>query len=147
MGILGMKYQYSKTSQKDKYRKIGLTVDVSPLAVQYVWVADSAVMQRNRYGVPANKHYLLDLGSTVNSKITFNINKQTTLTSRIKYFTSYKKVIVEVENELNMTLNRFFSTRLYLYGRFDDTQNIKKDDKLGFLQLNEILSFGFNYTW
>jgi hypothetical protein len=147
MGILGMKYQLNKTSKKDKNRKVNLTVDVSPLSVQYTWVADSAVMRQNRYGIPADKHFLVDVGSTLNAKLTVNFNKQITFISRVKYFTNYEKVIFEAENELNMSLNRYFSTRLYLYGRFDDTPKIKRDDRLGYVQLNEVLSFGFNYTW
>jgi len=147
MGIFGMKYQYNKTSPKDKYRKTSLTADLSPLSVQYTWVGDSAVLKINRYGIPADKSFLLDFGTTLNAKITFNINKQTTFNSRIKYFTNYKKVIFEMENELKISLNRYFTTRLYLYGRFDDTPTIKRDDKLGYLQLNELFSFGFDYTW
>ena len=147
MGVIGIKYQLNKTSPKDKYRKTSLAIDLSPLSVQFTWVADSAVLKLNRYGIPADKKFLLDLGSTLNARLTFNINKQTTFTSRIKYFTNYKKTICEVENELNMSLNRFFSTRLYLYGRFDDTPTMKRDDKLGYLQINELLSFGFKYTW
>ena len=147
VGIFGIKYQLNKTSSKDKYKKTSLTADLSPLSVQYTWVADSAVMLQNRYGIPADKGFLLNLGSTLNAKITINFNKQTTFNSRIKYFTNYKKTICEVENELNISLNRFFSTRLYLYGRFDDTPNIKRDDTLGYVQLYEMLTFGFKYTW
>jgi hypothetical protein len=147
MGILGIKYQLNKTSKKDKNKKVNLAIDMSPLSVQYTWVADSAVMKQNRYGIPADKHFLLDVGSTLNAKITINFNKQVTFSSRIKYFTNYEKVIFEAENELNMSLNRYFSTRLYLYGRYDDTPKIKRDDRLGYVQLNEVLSFGFNYTW
>lgn len=147
MGILGMKYQLSKTSQKDKNRKVNLAVDLSPLSVQYTWVADSAVMKQNRYGIPTDESFLLDVGSTLNAKVVVNFSKQITFSTRIKYFTNYEKVIFEAENELNLSLNRYFSTRLYLYGRFDDTPQIKRDDRLGYVQLNEVLSFGFNYTW
>jgi hypothetical protein len=147
MGVIGIKYQLNKTSPKDKYKKTSLAIDLSPLSVQYTWVADSSVLKLNRYGIPADKSFLLDLGSTLNATITISFNKQTTFSSRVKYFTNYKKTICEVENELNMPLNRFLSTRLYLYGRFDDTPAIKRDDTLGYLQINELLSFGFNYTW
>ncbi|MDR0542535.1 MAG: DUF3078 domain-containing protein [Dysgonamonadaceae bacterium] len=147
MGIFGIKYQLNKTSKKDKNKKVNLAVDISPLSIQYTWVADSEVLAQNRYGIPADENFLLDVGSTLNAKITVNVNKQVTFSSRIKYFTNYEKVIFEAENELNMSLNRYFSTRLYLYGRFDDTRNIKRDERLGYVQLNEVLSFGFNYTW
>jgi hypothetical protein len=147
MGVFGIKYQLNKTSERDKNRKINLAVDVSPFSLQYTWVSDSAVLKQNRYGIPADKNFLLDIGSTMNAKIVVNFSKQITFSSRLKYFTNYEKVIFEAENELNLSLNRYFSTRFYLYGRFDDTQKNKRDDRLGYVQLNEVLSFGFNYTW
>ena len=147
MGLFGIKYQLSKTSPKDKYKKINLSADLSPLSTQFTWVFDSEVLAQNRYGIPIDKKFLLDVGSTLNAKIMVNINRQILFNSRVKYFTNYKKVIFEMENELTMSLNRYFSTRLYLYGRFDDTSSIKRDDRLGYVQINELLSFGFNYTW
>jgi hypothetical protein len=147
MGVLGIKYQLDKTSKKNKYRKINMSIDVSPLSINYTWVADPDVMQQNRYGIPAGETSFFETGSTVNAKITLNFNKQVSFNSRIKYFTNYNKSILEMENELNMALNRYFSTRLYLYGRFDDTPTIKRDDHLGYVQLNEMLTFGFSYTW
>jgi hypothetical protein len=147
MGVVGIKYQLNRVSRRDKNKKMNLAVDLSPFAFQYTWVADSAVLRQNRYGIPADKRFLLDVGSTLNSKLTINFNKQVTFSSRLKYFTNYEKVIFEAENELNLSLNRYFSTRIYLYGRFDDTPKIKRDKNLGYFQLNEVLSFGFNYTW
>jgi hypothetical protein len=146
LGILGIKYQVEKKSKKDKYKKYNLSVDLSPLSVQYTWVADKQVNQ-GRYGVKEGETFLLDRGSTLNAKIIVNFNRQVTFTSRLKYFTNYEKSIVESENELNLALTRFFSTRIYLYGRFDDTPGVKHDRDLGYVQLNELLSFGFNYKW
>lgn len=146
MGILGMKYQQKKTSKKSKYKNYDVSIDFSPLSVQYAWVADKNVDPK-RYGIKEGDKFLLDLGSTLNAKIIVNFNRQVTFTSRLKYFTNYEKSIFESENELNMSLNRFFSTRMYLYGRFDDSPGVKKDRSLGYVQFNELLSFGFNYKW
>jgi hypothetical protein len=146
LGILGMKYQFEKKYKQDKYKKYNVSVDLSPLSVQYAWVSDKNV-DPARYGIKEGDTFLLDLGSTLNAKIIVNFNRQVTFTSRLKYFTNYEKSIVESENELNLSLNRFFSTRLYLYGRFDDSPGAKKDNDLGYFQLNELVSFGFNYKW
>ncbi|MDR0864288.1 MAG: DUF3078 domain-containing protein [Candidatus Symbiothrix sp.] len=146
LGILGMKYQIEKVSKKDKYKKFNLSLDLSPLSLQYTWLEDKKIDVK-RYAIEDGKHHLLDIGSTLNGKLIVNFNRQVTLTSRLKYFTNYEKVIVESENELNISLNRFFSTRFYLYGRFDDSKGLKKDKTLGYVQLNELFSFGFNYKW
>jgi hypothetical protein len=146
LGILGMKYQQKKTSKQNKYKTHDVSIDFSPLSVQYAWVADKNV-DPTRYGIKEGDKFLLDLGSTLNAKVIINFNRQVTFTSRFKYFTNYEKSIFESENELNMSLNRFFSTRIYLYGRFDDSKGVKKDRDLGYVQFNELLSFGFNYKW
>ena len=146
MGILGMKYQLNKTYENNKYRRLNLSADISPLSVQYTYVANEKVDPR-RFGIKEGEKYLLDLGSTINSKITINFNRQVSFSSRLKIFTNYEKTIVESENELNMALSRFFSTRFYLYSRFDDSPGLTRDPKMGYLQTNELFSFGFNYKW
>ena len=146
MGILGMKYQLDKTYKSNKYKSLNLSADISPLSVQYTYVASDRVDSR-RFGIEEDKKYLLDLGSTINSRLTMNFNRQVSFTSRLKIFTNYEKTIVESENELNMALSRFFSTRFYLYSRFDDSPGLKRDPKMGYLQTNELFSFGFNYKW
>jgi hypothetical protein len=145
LGVLGMKYQLNKTSKEDKDKKQNFSIDLSPLSVQYTWVADKHV-DPAKYGIKEkDSRHLLDVGSTLNAKAVINFNRHITFTSRLKYFTNYKKSIAESENELNIALNRFFSTRLYVYGRFDDSQ--KNDNCLGYFQINELFSFGFNYKW
>ena len=75
----------------------------------------------------------------------YNYNKYISLTSRFKYFTSYKKIETELENNLNVALSNYFSTRIFLYLRFDDS--VPSDPKFKKLQVNELLSFGLNYKW
>jgi hypothetical protein len=87
------------------------------------------------------------LGSTINAKLIVNFNREITFTSRFKLFTNYEKTIIESENELNLSINRYFSTRLYFYPRFDDSKGMPKEKHLGYIQLNEVLSFGFNFKW
>ena len=66
--------------------------------------------------------------------------------SRFYYFTSYDRIQAEFENILNMKISRFFSTTLTLKLRYDDGVS-KKDEFDSYIQVNELLSFGFNYTW
>jgi hypothetical protein len=146
LGILGMKYSKEKTSSQDRYKKHNISIDISPLSLQYTWVASKNI-DIKRYGIEEGKNSLLDLGATLNAKVIIYFNRQMMFSSRLKYFTNYKKVIFESENELNISLNRFFSTRFYLYGRFDDSSQATKTPALGYGQLNELFSFGFNYKW
>ncbi len=146
MGILGMKYRLNKGYKANKYKRLTVDADISPLSLRITYVGDRRV-DPTRYGIPAGDEHKTDFGSLVNSTLVFNFNKNVWLRSRFKYFTNYERMEIESENELNMALNRYFSTRIYVYARFDDTEGIPKDPALGYLQMNEILSFGFNYRW
>lgn len=145
MGVLGMKFAKNK-KLNDKGKQFNVSADISPLSVQYVYVMDDEVKE-TRFGIKEGKSSMTDFGSSINSTFSFNLTKSIRFSSRFKYFTNYDKVLIESENEVNLPLNRYFSTRIYCYLRFDDTKGLTKDSKLGRVQLNELLSFGFNYTW
>ena len=146
VGILGMKYQLEKKYKKDKHKKLTISADLSPLSIQYKVVMDDNVDPK-RFGIEEGRKSQFDMGSTINARFIMQFNRQVSFSSRFKFFSNYDKMLIESENELNMSLNRYFSTRIYLYGRFDDTPGLKRDPGLGLVQLNELLSFGFNYTW
>ena len=141
---VGMKFVYDKKSETVRHRRLRLQLALSPLSVNYKYVGNSKV-DGKRYGIPEGKQSILDKGSTITSQMTYDITRYVTWTSRLKYFTNYSKVETELENTLNMSLSRFFSTRLYLHLRYDD--GVPKDDDYGFLQVNEVVSFGLNFKW
>ena len=146
LGVLGMKYQLNKKYKRDKYKKLDLSVDISPFSVQYTKIFDKKVAPK-RFGIEEGESSILDLGSTMNAKLVMNVNRQFSFSSRIKYFSNYEKVSIEAENELNMSITNHFSTRLYVFARFDDSPGIVKDKDLGYFQINEMIRFGFNYKW
>ena len=146
IGVLGMRYQKEKQFPKIKGKKLSFNTDISPLSIQYVNVFNKEIDPK-RFGIPEGKRHLTNLGSTVNAKLVFNFNKNVNFTSRFSYFTNYEKVTAESENTLNMPINRYFSTTLYLFVRFDDNKNLARDRTLGYFQVNEMLTFGFNYNW
>jgi Protein of unknown function (DUF3078) len=144
---LGMTYSLTRNSTLDKYRKLTLSLDLSPLSINYTFVGDNAVDETN-FGVEEGKKAKLDIGSTYNANLTYCYNRNSTLSSRLKYFTSYSKVIVESESKFNFAFTRLLSSTIYFYLRYDDgVAPSKKDDSLGYFQYNELIGFGLNYKW
>jgi len=145
-GILGMRYQIEKKNPKIKDKKINFNTDISPLSIEYIGVLNRDINQ-TRFGIKDGKWHLLNLGSTLNAKLIINFNKNVNFTSRFNFFTNYEKITGESENTLNMPINRYFSTTLYLYVRYDNNKQLKQDATWGYFQINELVSFGFNYNW
>ncbi|MDR2498949.1 MAG: hypothetical protein LBD28_05865, partial [Tannerellaceae bacterium] len=85
-------------------------------------------------------------GSTVRLDMAMSFNRNTSWQSRVYYFTTYEFTQFEFENTLTMALSRYFSTILYFHLRYDDSVTLPADSK-SYFQLNERISFGFNYKW
>lgn len=141
---VGMRYSLDKKIENHMNRRVRLSIDLSPISLNYKYVGNEKVDVR-RYGIPEGEKSLLEIGSTVNANMKFDLTKYITWDSRFKYFTSYKNVLAEFENTLNMSLSQYFSTRLYLHLRYDD--GVPPDPTYKLIQVNELLSFGLNFRW
>lgn len=144
MGILGMKYSHSYTSKKDKNRNYKVDADISPLSVEYILVADKRVDPTLHKIEKEGERHRWDFGSKINSTLTYKFSKQINLTSRFMFFTNYERVEMELENNLNMIINRYLSVRLNSYLRFDDAG---ARGNWEYFQHSELISFGINYNW
>lgn len=144
---IGMTYSLTKTSPAYKFRKLALTLDLSPFSLNYVYVADTGV-DVTKFGVTQGKKANLDLGSTYNLNLVYSYNRYATLTSRWRYFTSYSKVVMESENKFDFAFTRLLSSSLYLYMRYDDGVGVaNKSASLGYFQYKEFVGFGITYKW
>lgn len=147
---LGMKYDLDKKFT-DKYKKLKLSVNMAPFSYTYMQsIKDDIDLGRHGFKKdPETGLYettLSQIGSTIRMDMTAQFNRNVSWQSRIYYFTSYDRVVGEFENTLTMAISRFFSTRIYLHLRYDDGVT-KNEDFNSYFQINELLSFGFNYKW
>lgn len=85
------------------------------------------------------------LGSRLESTLKWKVIPKLVWESRFSYSTNYKQVVGEWENTFTFVFNKYWSTRLYAFGRYDD--GVAKDPDESYFQLQEQLSFGLNYTW
>lgn len=154
---LGMKYDLKKTLS-GRHHDIKLAANMAPISYTYKFAPNEDIdLGSNGFKKDAEtgeyKTSMSQVGSTVKLDMTYNINWRVSWMSRLSYFTTYKNVVGEFENTLNLAINRFFSTRIYLHIRYDD--NVTKSYKDGsktdlydtYFQTNQLLSFGFNYKW
>lgn len=139
---VGLKFNLDKKSEKVRGRRVRWDLALAPISLNFKYVSNDSV-DVVRFGIPENKKYNLDMGTTVTSILKYDITRYITWDSRLTYFTSYDKVEAEFENSLNMALSNAFSTRIYLNVRFDD--GVPPHPDLKYLQYNQTLSFGLNY--
>ncbi|MBQ2124048.1 MAG: DUF3078 domain-containing protein [Bacteroidaceae bacterium] len=97
----------------------------------------------NNFGL-RDKHSRFEFGSNITSNFKWTICKNIQWNGRIYYFTDYKKAQIEWENTINLKINKYLSTKLYLYPRFDDSV-VKKPGK-NYFQLKEELSLGIDIS-
>ena len=147
---LGMKYDYAKQYERID-RTLDISVNIAPAAYTYMSAIHDNI-DWGRHGFPKDeqtglfKNYLSKFGSTIDYQMTLKPNSDVTWKSRLKYFTSYDRVVAEFENSLDFAVNRFFSTLVFLHIRYDDGVT-KVNETDSFFQWNQLISFGFNYKW
>ena len=135
---------------RSKHKKVTLSANLAPLSYTYVRTLDKDIDLgrhfQKRDGEEEFPYKQSLFGSTVNATMTFQFSRNIIWYSRFYYMTDYKRIQGEFENRLNMAISRFFSTIISLNLRYDDGIS-KHEDFDSYLQINELLSFGFNYKW
>lgn len=86
-----------------------------------------------------------ELGSRINTTLTWKMFPFLLWESKFSYTTNYEKVFSEWENTFTFVINKYLSTKLFVHARYDDGVKPKEGD--GYFQLQELFSFGVNYTW
>ena len=128
---------------KQNRKNYNLTVVLAPLSYDFIFVGRHELT--SRYGVPGRHHSYEKIGSNVTCNIDWKICKELTWTSRLFCFTNYKSVVAEWENTFNFKINKFLSSTLYLYPRFDDAYHSDKSHAR--IQFKEYLSMGLDWSF
>jgi putative salt-induced outer membrane protein YdiY len=91
---------------------------------------------------------LMSFGSSGECKLTWQMTKNISFTSRLFGFTDYGYIQADWENTLTMDINKFLKTQIYVHARYDSTTpRIEDEPNWHNLQVKEILSFGFTYSF
>ncbi|MGL5938195.1 MAG: DUF3078 domain-containing protein [Phocaeicola sp.] len=137
---LGLDYKRSA-------KKYSLSLLCSPLAYTFVYIKDAdKIINTTTFNVEKGHRTANLFGSKVAFNSKWTIIPSIVWESKLEYFTTYENVIVNWENNINFVLNRYLSTKLFVHARYDDGVTLDDTNK-SYFQLQELLSFGINYTW
>lgn len=132
---LGMDYKYSAS-------KFNINVSLSPFAGKFKYCDRKNLV--NDYGLK-DKHSILEFGSNITTTFQWNIWKDIQWNGRIYYFTDYDKSQIEWENTINLRINKYLTTKVFLYPRFDDS--VTRTEDHSYFQFQETLSLGVDINF
>lgn len=124
-------------------KKLTGTIHLAPLAYNFKYVGRKSLA--TRYGLDEGKHTLNDFGSECTIDLTWAFSNTLKWKTRLYGYTTYKRAELEWENTLSFQFNKYITSNIFVYPRFDD--GAKKDDDHGYWQLKEYASIGFAYSF
>ena len=119
------------------------TMHIAPLAGNFRYVRLLDLSQR--YGLDEGKHTLVDYGSEFTVDLNWKLSEMIKWRMRIYGYTTYRRAELEWENTIAFQFNKYFSTNLFIYPRFDD--GTTPDHHHGYWQLKEYASIGYAYSF
>ena len=161
---VGMDFKY-----KSKNGKVDLSVYLSPVAYYMTYIERRGALYGDPTNLGYNRRYYGDMygvkrdadgiytshsfhkfgpNFTVNSKI--QVMKNVMWTSRLYWFSNFHSTLIEWENTLDFTINKYISAKFYAYPRFDDSSTKYKNAKKhrgDYLMFKEWLSLGLSYKF
>jgi hypothetical protein len=135
---LGMDYEMDWLKGKLRGK-----VHLAPLAYNLRYVSRLALA--TRYGLDEGKHTLHDYGSQMTIDFRWKFTDDLVWQTRLYGYTTYERTEIEWENTFSFRFNKYISTKVFVYPRFDDAR--KRDDHHGYWQLKENISLGFAYDF
>ncbi len=138
---LGMDY-------KLKTRRFEGKCHLAPLSYVITYVDRDDLI--GRHGIREGHNAKHEWGPNIDINFTYKMWENISWTSRIYWFSDFKQTRIECENTFNFSINRYLSTKLFLYPRFDDS-SIKykagEEHDGSYWMFKEWLSLGINYDF
>ena len=133
---LGMNYNVKAFNNK-------LTGDILLAPISYKMTYVDRLNLSTRFGLDEGKHVRNDLGPLINATLVWKPLDNFKWQTRLYAFSTFKYMQMEWENTLTFQFNRYISTNLFIYPRFDDSEEKTTNT---YWQLKEYLSIGFTYS-
>ena len=137
---LGIDYKWN-------IKRFSGNIYMAPVAYNLRYISNGDLWYK--HGIPEGKHSLHDAGSSIQINWKVEIWKNINWQSRMYFFTNYSYINYEWENTVNFTINRYMSTKLFLYPRIDTSRDFSNgvEGRSKHFMFKEWLSLGLNYNF
>ena len=138
---IGMDYIIKKKRFEGK-------LHLAPLSYVITYVNRDELI--DRYGIDPGHNSKHEWGPNVEFTFTYHMWKNVSWASRLYWFSNFHLTRIEWENTINFTINKYLSTKLFLYPRFDDSSDkyrAGENHDGTFLMFKEWFSLGLNYDF
>lgn len=123
--------------------KLTGSIHLAPLAYNFRYV--NRLELASRYGIDEGKHQLHNFGSQFTIDLLWKFADNIRWKTRLYAYSTYERAELEWENTLTFQFNKWISSNIFIYPRFDDGQ--VRNDRHGYFQLKEYASLGFSYSF
>ncbi len=124
----------------------GLSIVLSPFNYKMVYANDTIHVAQTTFGIEEGKTTLNEVGSSLRVEWKWKPVREIALDAKFYCYTNYKRVELDLEIACDFIINRYFSARLMLHPRYDNTV-ILPDDERAKIQFKELLSVGFAHKF
>ena len=138
---IGMDYVIKKKRFEGK-------IHLAPLSYVITYVDNDELI--SRYGIDPGHNTKHEWGPNIDFTFTYKMWKNVAWSSRLYWFSNFHLTRIEWENTLNFTINKYLSTKLFLYPRFDDSSTKYKSGENhdgSYFMFKEWFSLGLNYDF
>lgn len=135
---VGMDYEVSWFN-----KRLTGNIHLAPAAYNFKYV--SRLDLSKRYGLKEGNHTLHDIGSECTIDLLWKMSDMIKWRTRLYGYTTYRRGELDWENTFTFQFNRYISSNLFIFPRFDD--GAERDGKYGYWQLKEYASLGFSYSF
>lgn len=139
----GMKYEI-KWGKKKQFTG---QLNVAPLAMKVLYVNDDDLVKR--YGLEEGKNQKTTFGPNITLNTRWQITKQIAWSNRMYWMSNFDYNIWEWENTVEFSITKLITSRLYLYPRFDNSnEKYKERSRFNtYMMFKEWLSLGLTYSF
>ena len=120
---VGMEY-----NKKNKKGNLEFSLLFAPIAYNLKYVANIKEVREQDFGIKEGHHTDNQIGSTFRGRMNWKITNNVSWSSNLNYFTNYERSQGDFENVFNFSINKFFTTRLAVHVRYDDSRGPEVED-------------------